>query len=99
MSCFLCWQKTSGHANADGGDLPGLWHPVSQAGADLGKQADRVFAPAEKTLINMDRKYLYCFLAGLGAEQIGGLFNIETDSVYTVRYRLRRKFPKNGLPV
>ncbi len=65
----------------------------------LGKQADRVFAAAEKPLSNMDRKYLYCFLAGLSAEQIGGLFNIETDSVYTVRYRLRRKFPKGALPV
>jgi len=66
---------------------------------NLGKQADRVFASAEKPLSTMDRKYLYCLLAGLSPEQIGGLFNIETDSVYTVRYRLRRKFPKGTLPV
>lgn len=69
------------------------------SGPDLGKQAERVFASAEKPLSNMDRKYLYCLLAGLGAEQIGRLFNIETESVYTVRYRLRRKFPKGVLPV
>ena len=67
--------------------------------ADLGKQAERVFAQAEKPLSNMDRKYLFCLLAGLDAKQIGGLFNIETESVYTVRYRLRRKFPKGALPV
>ena len=66
---------------------------------ELGSQADRLFASAEKPLSTMDRKYLYCILAGLRAEQIGGLFNIETDSVYTVRYRLRRKFPKGTLPV
>lgn len=65
----------------------------------LQKQAEAVFASAEKPLSNMDRKYLYCLLAGMGAEQIGGLFNIETESVYTVRYRLRRKFPKGILPV
>jgi len=67
--------------------------------ADLGKQAERIFALAEKPVSNMDRKYLYCLLAGLDAKQIGGLFNIETESVYTVRYRLRRKFPKGVLPV
>ena len=33
------------------------------------------------------------------SEMRGGLFNIETDSVYTVRYRLRRKFPKGMLPL
>ena len=65
----------------------------------LQKQAERAFASAEKPLSNMDRKYLYCLLAGLSVEQIGGLFNIETDSVYTVRYRLRRKFPKGMLPL
>ena len=63
----------------------------------LQKQAERAFAAAEKPLSGMDRKYLYCLLAGLNAEQIGGIFNIETDSVYTVRYRLRRKFPKDYL--
>ena len=65
---------------------------------DLDKQADRLSSVAEKPLSTMDRKYLYCFLADLSTEQIAGLFNIETDSVYTVRYRLRRKFPKGVLP-
>jgi len=65
----------------------------------LQKQAELVFSSAEQPLSQMDRKYLYCFLAGLGTEQVGVLFNIETASVYTVRYRLRRKFPKGSLPV
>ena len=65
----------------------------------LQKQAELAFSSAEKPLSQMDRKYLYCFLAGLGTEQIGVLFNIETASVYTVRYRLRKKFPKGNPPV
>ena len=73
--------------------LEALWKPGLQ------KQVERAFASADQPLSNMDRKYLYCFLAGLNAKQIAGIFNIETESVYTVRYRLRRKFPKGILPV
>lgn len=39
----------------------------------------------------MDKRYLLCFAAGLTAEQIAEIFNISPASVYTVRYRIKRK--------
>ena len=42
----------------------------------------------------MDKRYLMCFAAGLSAEQVADIFNVEPASVYTVRYRIRKKFPK-----
>ena len=39
----------------------------------------------------MDKRYLMCFAAGLTAEQIAEIFNISPASVYTVRYRIKRK--------
>lgn len=47
---------------------------------------------APKQLSAIDKKYIICFMAGLNAEEIARLFNIETESVYTVRYRIRKKF-------
>ena len=46
-----------------------------------------------RQLTNMDKRYLLCFAAGMTVEQIAHLFHIEPASVYTVRYRLRKKFP------
>lgn len=38
-----------------------------------------------------DLKYIICFFIGMSARDISRLFNIETNSVYTVRYRIRKK--------
>lgn len=38
-----------------------------------------------------DIKYLLCFFIGMSAIDISRLFNIEINSVYTVRYRIRKK--------
>ena len=43
----------------------------------------------------MDKRYLMCFAAGLSAEEVAQLFLVEPASVYTVRYRIRKKFPKD----
>jgi len=48
-----------------------------------------------ENLSTMDKRYLMCFAAGLSAEQVGELFSIEPASVYTVRYRIRKKFPSD----
>jgi DNA-binding CsgD family transcriptional regulator len=40
----------------------------------------------------MDKRYLLCFAAGLSAEQVSVLFSISPASVYTVRYRIRKKY-------
>lgn len=44
----------------------------------------------DKTTIT-DVKYLLCFFIGMSVIDISRLFNIETNSVYTVRYRIRKK--------
>ena len=51
-----------------------------------------------RQLTNMDKRYLLCFAAGMTVEQIAHLFHIEPASVYTVRYRLRKKFPADCFP-
>ncbi|MGN1239449.1 MAG: hypothetical protein ACI4TV_01075, partial [Paludibacteraceae bacterium] len=51
-----------------------------------------------RQLTNMDKRYILCFAAGMSADQIAHLFHIETASVYTVRYRLRKKFPADCFP-
>ena len=50
------------------------------------------FAQATR-LTTMDKRYILCLAAGMSVEQIAELFHIEPASVYTVRYRLRKKFP------
>ena len=45
-------------------------------------------------LTALDKRYLMCFVAGLTVEQVAVLFDIAPASVYTVRYRMRKKFPE-----
>lgn len=48
---------------------------------------------SEKPLTVVDQKYILCFLAGESVKRIAARFNVEPASVYTVRYRLKKKFP------
>ena len=48
-------------------------------------------------LTNMDKRYILCIAAGMSVEEVADLFHIEPASVYTVRYRLRKKFPTDSL--
>lgn len=59
--------------------------------------ANNLFAAAEKPLSIVDKRYLFCFMAGLKVQEIAKLFHVEPESVYTVRYRLRRKFPTHTI--
>lgn len=45
-----------------------------------------------KKLTTMDKRYILCFAAGMIVENIADLMSLEPASVYTVRYRLRKKF-------
>jgi tetratricopeptide (TPR) repeat protein len=45
-----------------------------------------------KKLTTMDKRYILCFAAGMTVENIADLMSLEPASVYTVRYRLRKKF-------
>lgn len=46
-------------------------------------------------LTAMDKRYIVCFDAKLTVEQVATLFRIAPASVYTVRYRMRKKFPSS----
>jgi hypothetical protein len=50
------------------------------------------YATAGKKITSMDLKYMICFAAGMDTQDISVIFNIEPDSVHTVRYRIRKKF-------
>ena len=43
-------------------------------------------------ITGMDMKYIICFAAEMNEKDISLLFNIEPASIYTVRYRIRKKF-------
>ena len=45
-----------------------------------------------KKITTMDKRYILCFAAGMTVEDIANLMSLESASVYTVRYRLRKKF-------
>ena len=51
--------------------------------------------PAEG-LSSMDKRYLLCFAAGITPEQVAEIFHVEPASVYTVRYRIKKKFPSKN---
>ena len=43
-------------------------------------------------ITTMDKRYILCFAAGMSVEDIADFMCLEPASVYTVRYRLRKKF-------
>jgi hypothetical protein len=45
-----------------------------------------------KKITTMDKRYILCFAAGMSVEEIADFMCLEPASVYTVRYRLRKKF-------
>lgn len=55
-------------------------------------ELDGVFAPARDKMTQMDLKYTVCFYIGMETADIAAMMNVEQASVYTVRYRLKKKF-------
>ena len=54
-----------------------------------------MFTDALEKLSTMDKKYILCFIVGMEVPTIALLFNVTTASVYTVRYRIKKKYPKD----
>ena len=48
---------------------------------------------AVKPLSSIEKKYLALFLDGKTTEEISTIMHVEPSSVYTMKYRLRKKFP------
>ena len=82
--------------------VQGLQNDFPSAGEQLQKVditlAETIVSHAEKPLTLVDKRYMLCFIAGLKPAEIATLFNVEPASIYTVRYRIKKKFP-NGYPL
>lgn len=63
-------------------------------GIDL-DEAHHLMSQASKPLTVVDQKYILCFLNGEDVKHIARRFNVEPASVYTVRYRIKKKFPSD----
>ena len=50
-----------------------------------------------RKLTTMDKRYILCFAAGMTVEDIADFMSLEPASVYTVRYRLKKKFSSEYL--
>ena len=58
------------------------------------KLLEQAYQTSNVKITGMDMKYIICFSAGIEVKDISLLFNIEPESVHTVRYRIRKKFAK-----
>lgn len=54
-----------------------------------------IFHDAVKPLSNMEKKYLLLFMEGKSVEEVSLVMHVEPSSVYTMRYRIKKKFPDN----
>ncbi len=48
---------------------------------------------SSKHITNIDTRYMICFSVGISTSDIAKIFKVAKASVYTMRYRLRKKFP------
>lgn len=62
---------------------------------DLGK-LEQTLASLPGVLTPLDMKYIVCFSIDMDVAHVSSVFNIEPASVYTVRYRIRKKL-RNGV--
>jgi len=53
---------------------------------------ERGFLSARDKISNMDMKYIICFAIDMEVQDMSLLFNVEPASIYTVRYRIKKKF-------
>jgi len=56
---------------------------------------DSAYTDSKAKITEMDMKYIICIAADIDVKDIGLLFNIEPESVYTMRYRVKKKFAEN----
>ena len=57
---------------------------------------ERGFLSARDKISNMDMKYIICFAIDMEVQDMSLLFNVEPASIYTVRYRIKKKFGGGG---
>jgi len=58
---------------------------------------EKIHFSSDEQLSMMDLKYIICFLIDMKAKDVGLLFNISSESVRKVHYRIRKKIGKSSL--
>lgn len=56
--------------------------------------ARKIFDSAEKPLSAVERQYILLFMSGSSTEEIANAMNVDVSSVYTMRYRIKKKYPQ-----
>ncbi|MBR1887239.1 MAG: hypothetical protein IJ813_02100, partial [Bacteroidales bacterium] len=59
------------------------------------ENAGKIFSSALKPLSAVERKYILMFMSGKSTEEIAGAMHVEPASVYTMKYRIKKKFPQD----
>lgn len=62
------------------------------------EQAGKIFASAIKPLSAVERKYILLFMSGKSTEEIADAMHVAPASVYTMKYRIKKKYPA-GFPL
>lgn len=62
------------------------------------EQANKVFASADRPLSAVERKYILLFMSGKSTEEIAEAMHVAPESVYTMKYRIKKRFPA-GCPL
>ena len=65
--------------------------PVEQPSA----RTKTILQAAAKPLSPTEKKYLQLFVEGKSTEEISEIMHVEPSSVYTMKYRIRKKFPSD----
>ena len=58
-------------------------------------KAAQVFSSALKPLSAVERKYIMLFMSGKSTEEIADAMNVAPASVYTMKYRIKKKYPES----
>ena len=56
---------------------------------------DSILESAVKPLTSIEKRYLGMLLEGHSTEEISSAMHVEPSTVYTVKYRIRKKFPED----
>lgn len=56
---------------------------------------DSILDAAIKPLTSIEKRYLGMLLEGHSTEEISSAMHVEPSTVYTVKYRIRKKFPED----
>lgn len=57
------------------------------------ESAAKLFSSALKPLTAVERKYILLLMSGKSTGEIASAMNVEPSSVYTMKYRIKKKFP------